>query len=279
MMTDTWFEESLDSNEKRSYRIVEHIYRTTTAFHEIEVVRLANHGITLIIDGHARVFESDEFIYHEALVHPSMHIHTKPRNVLVIGDGDGGSIRELLKYSNLSKIDWVEIDKGVFDICKTYLPSFPEFLRDKRLCTYWKDGMDFVRESDTKYDIVLVSVSEVMEDEIANHMYELEALQNIERILAPDGICIQSSGIAAPGMTSALKFVFYNFQKAFSTSTIYTVGLPALGINWGFCVGTDSHLELKVEKIHIQGLRFYDKATHYAMFTLPSYLESELKAL
>ena len=277
METGTWFKESIDSNEKRSYRIIEHIYRTISPFHEIEVVRLANHGITLIIDGHIRVFESDEFIYHEALVHPPMHIHTDPRNVLVIGDGDGGSIRELLKYKDLLKIDWVEIDKIVFDACKTYLPSFPEsMIRDKRLCSHWDDGLNYVQNSNKRYDIVFVSVSEQMEDDIANHMYELGALQSIAKILTPGGICVQSAGIASLGMTKPLKVVMDNFRKVFSTSAIYTVGLPAFGINWGFCLGTDADLRLEIEKINIKGLRFYDKAIHFAMFTVPSFLETEL---
>ena len=277
MKKDTWLEEYIDTNEIRSYRIVEHIYRTTSLFHTIEVVRLANQGITLLLDGHARVFESDEFIYHEALIHPSMHLHINPQRILLIGDGDGGGIRELLKYKSLSRIDWVEIDKAVYDTCRNYLPSFPKSLiNDQRLHFHWDDGLDYVQKCDEIYDIVFISVSEIMEDDVAQHMYEIEALQGIAQKVLPNGYCVQSAGMASPGMTSSLKRVISNFKRTFSESTFYNIGLPAFGINWGFCIGTNSKLDLKVEKVIINSLRFYDVATHLAMFTKPSFLINEL---
>lgn len=274
---DLWFEETVDENEKRVYKIANRIFSGKSKFQSIEILNLANQGVTLVLDGFARVFEVDEFLFHEALIHPAMHLHNKAESILLIGDGDGGGIRELIKYKEVNKVDWVEIDEMVVNACKTYLPSFPQALsQENRVKTFFVDGQNFLQENkDNKYDCIFLSVTEEIEGNVSQPFYSQSILNFIKQMLKPGGYCVQSSGVTSPGLCKSYKKVFNNHKIVFPHVSSYSVGLPSFGLSWGFCLSGNQPLSYWRQKEITKTLRFYDESVHQLMFLLPNYMQQE----
>jgi len=276
MMGSEWLIEDVDENEKRCYRIVERIYATQSKYQVIEIIKLANQGVSLILDGFARVFESDEYIFHEALVHPCLSLHASPKNILLIGDGDGGGIREILKYPEIDSIDWVEIDEDVVNACKTFLPTLDPVMFDSpKLKTHWMDGVKFIKETRKKYDCIFISVTEQMKGNVSDPFYTHEVISQIPNLLTENGICVQSAGVATPNMSSKLIANAKRHKRFFKDVKVYTVGLPSFGLDWGFCIS--SHKLSSIPKLR-NDLKFiyYNDVMHSRMFAIPPYLHDPL---
>jgi spermidine synthase len=193
MKGEIWFEEQLGDYQKRSYCLLETLYESRSEYQKIEILKLANQGITLVLDGKARVFEVDEFIYHEGITYPALSRHPEARSVLVIGDGDGGIIRELIKHKYLSRIDWVEIDQKVIEICERFLPSFPKhFSQDKRVNLIIEDGLDYLTKCYEQYDIIYMSVTADRDNCYSDALHKSNVLRLIKRVLKPNGIATLS---------------------------------------------------------------------------------------
>ena len=269
---EQWLIENVDENEKRCYRITERLFAKNSKYQSIEVLRLANQGISLILDGFARVFESDEYIFHEALIHPCLMLHPNPKSILLIGDGDGGGIREIFKHRSIEKVDWVEIDEDVVHVSESYLKLFDSsLLNSPKLATHWVDGVNFIKSTKSKYDCVFVSVTEQMQGNVSSPFYTQETISLLPGLLKDDGICVQSSGIAAPNMSDKLIDQALRYKVAFKDVKLYTVGLPSFGLDWGFCISSNrlpSSTKFKDDIV----CKYYDIVMHNRMFALPSYL-------
>ena len=119
---DLWFSENHTKNVKFSVRVTKQLYSNKSEFQQIDVFESPEFGRFLTLDGYMMLTEKDEFIYHEMITHVPMAIHPNPKHILVIGGGDGGTVRELLKYDCVERIDLVEIDEEVVEVCRKYLP-------------------------------------------------------------------------------------------------------------------------------------------------------------
>ena len=138
---DLWFTENHTKDVKLSLRVNKQLVSVQSEFQRIDVFESVEFGRILTLDGYLMVTEKDEYIYHEMIVHVPMATNPKIRKVLVIGAGDGGAIRELARYKTVEKIDMVEIDKAVVDVCKEYLPQTACCLEDERVTIYYEDGL------------------------------------------------------------------------------------------------------------------------------------------
>jgi len=267
-----WFEEHVGNNEKRSYRILEVLCETKSKYQEIKILKLANQGISLVLDGKARVFEIDEYIYHEAITYPALARHPNAKSVLVIGDGDGGVIRELLKYKALIRIDWVEIDEKVIETSESYLPSFPcHFHNDKRVNLIIADGLKYLSECNTQYDIIYMSVTAEGDSNYSSPLHEKNTYKLIKNILRPDGIAAFSLDEFSPSLYAKYRKRIQVAEQWFDFVSPFYIGLPSFGSNWGFALGCDVKRE-NVEKLNIENLRFYSNDEDEYLFHLPKYL-------
>ena len=123
----------------------EHLYTGKSEFQKIDILQTAEFGRVLTLDGLVMVTEKDEFIYHDMITHVPMATNPDIKKVLVIGAGDGGTVRELTKYESIEHIDMVEIDEMVVDVCREFLPQTACKLDDPRVHLYFEDGLKFVR--------------------------------------------------------------------------------------------------------------------------------------
>ena len=150
-----WFSEMQTPNVKFSIRVERQLYSGQSEFQRIDVFESPEFGRFLTLDGYMMLTERDEFIYHEMITHVPLAVHPKVKRVLVIGAGDGGVIRELVRYPEIEDIDLVEIDELVVEVCRKYLPQTACRLDDPRVHIHYEDGLKYIRSCEDEYDLIL----------------------------------------------------------------------------------------------------------------------------
>ena len=153
---ELWFTENHTDNIRFSIKIKQHVYSEKSRYQQIDILDSYELGRILVLDGFIMLTEKDEYIYHEMITHVPMATNPDIKRVLVIGAGDGGTIRELTRFKNIEHIDMVEIDQRVVEVCKEYLPQTACSLDDPRVTIYYEDGLKFVRGVENEYDLIIV---------------------------------------------------------------------------------------------------------------------------
>lgn len=153
---DHWFTEQHSKTIRFSIQVSKILFQTQTPFQKLEVFENEELGRFFALDDYVMITEKDEFIYHDMIVHVPMAAHPKVRKVLVIGAGDGGTVRELCRYPHVEHIDMVEIDEDVVKACKTYFPKSTVSLDDPRVHLFYMDGLKFVADKKDEYDLIIV---------------------------------------------------------------------------------------------------------------------------
>lgn len=153
---EMWFSDEHTEDVKLSIRIKEQLFSAQSEFQRIDVLDSREFGRILVADGDLMLTEKDEFIYHEMITHVPMAVHPNVQDVLVIGAGDGGVVRELARYESIRRIDLVEMDEQVLDACRRYLPGNACRLDDDRVHIYFDNALRFIRRKHAQYDLIIV---------------------------------------------------------------------------------------------------------------------------
>lgn len=152
-----WFRESYPNvGAELGIKYSKLLHSEKTAFQKIDVLETDHFGKMLLIDDLIMLTERDEFVYHEMISHVPINVHPNPQRVLVIGAGDGGTMREVLRHREVKHLDLVEIDKRVHDVSREFFPELSASFDDERVTCYWEDGVKFMKETDNEYDIIIV---------------------------------------------------------------------------------------------------------------------------
>lgn len=231
-------------NELRLFRMKSTLFSGASEFHKIEVVELEERGRSLFLDDCARIFSVDEYVYHEALIHPLMQVSRalqRPISVLIVGDGDGGAVRELLRFKHVARITWVEIDRVLVDTCFEHLNLLPRAaLQDPRLTLIFSDGYDYIESAKEIFDAVVISVTENMPGGLAQRLYSKKVYPLVKNILAADGVIGRSLCSVSPVDARSFSAYCTDVEDAFASHASYSVGLPGFGIDWGFVLASSS---------------------------------------
>jgi spermidine synthase len=274
-----WFEENNNDVVKLSFRVERQLFHGKSAFQEVEVIETAAFGRMLTIDGLVMTTERDEFIYHEMLTHPVMTTAPNIRRVLVIGGGDGGTVREVLRHPEVESVVMVEIDGMVVDACKAHLPTIGTAWDDPRLDLRIGDGIAHVAEvAPQSYDVILLDGSDPVGP--AEGLFNEAFLEHCRRALTPGGVFSMQSE-----STWFLEDVFYETQgvlsKVFGRADPYLTSVPTYmgGIwTWTYASETtrpDAIIESRVDRIE-PGCRYYNRDVHHGAFALPNYVRRRL---
>ena len=156
MEPEVWFTEKHTNFTGITFKVNTVLYTGKSKFQRVDVLDTREYGRVLLLDGLIMFTERDEFVYHEMIVHVPLFSHPHPEDVLLIGGGDGGAIRELVKHKYLRKIDQIELDKEVIRIAKEFFPILSSGYKDSRVNIYINDGNKFVKQTNNKYDVVIV---------------------------------------------------------------------------------------------------------------------------
>ena len=153
---ELWFSECHAPDVKHSLRVNRHLYSKKSEYQQIDIFDTPEFGRVLALDGNVMLTERDEFIYDEMITHVPMSVHKNAKDILVIGAGDGGVVKELTRYDRVERIDLVEMDGEVIEACRTYLPENACRLDDSRVHIYFDNALRFIRRCSNEYDLIIV---------------------------------------------------------------------------------------------------------------------------
>jgi spermidine synthase len=247
------------------------LYRGKSDYQKIEVIENEYFGRVLLLDGLVQTSEKDEFFYHEMLVHPASVSHPSPRNILVIGGGDGGALKEILRYP-IKNASLVEIDQQVINVCQEYFPWLLPSLEDKRTELVIADGLEFIAKTDKKFDIVFIDSSDPVGPSACLH--ESDFYQKLKRSLNLNGIVASQVGSPFYHPESIKKKDAF-LKKLFKIVCFYTSPVPTYpGGSWCFVFLSDEVQPLKVKRDPPRGLKYFNLDIHRAAFSLPNFLKN-----
>jgi spermidine synthase len=258
-------------------------------FQHIEIIENEFFGRILFLDKVVQTTLKDEFFYHEMFVHTPLLSHGNPKSVLIIGGGDGGILREVLKHSNIKKVVMVEIDEDVVSLSKQYLPSLSSgAFEDKRANVLIADGVEYVKNTQDKFDIVLIDSTDPIS--VGEGLFTKEFYQNVYGLLNSGGILVSQSGVPfyqpeeLLAVNNKLKDIFYKVSFFGVAVPTYVGGFMCLS----FAI-KDNNLKLsdsamfdganltdRFAKLNILNLKYYNPEIHLASFNLPEYIRNLL---
>lgn len=281
---ELWFTEEHTSNVRFSIRVDKHIESLQSSFQKIDVFQTPEFGKVLVIDGFIMLTEKDEFIYHEMITHVPMAVNPNIKNILVIGAGDGGAVRELTRYSSIEKIDMVEIDRKVVEVCKEHLPQTASKLNDTRVNLFFEDGLKFVKTKNNEYDLIIVDSTDPIGP--GEGLFTHEFYENCSNALTKDGILVnQHESPYYKRESEAMQKAHKKIKSVFSKASVYQAHIPTYGSgHWLFGFASkkfDPIVNLSEEKWNSLGLstNYYNTQIHKGSFALPNYVKVMLELI
>ena len=278
----TWFDEVLHGPYRQGLRVDELLYDSETDHQRIRVFRNAQFGRVLTLDDVVQTTEGDEYIYHEMMAHVPILAHGKADRVLIIGGGDGGMAREVLRHPTVAHVTMVEIDAGVVEFSKHYLPNLSNgAFDDPRLSLVIADGAVFVSETDVKFDVIIVDSTDPIGPGEALFTDTFYAM--VKSCLAPGGIVVTQNGV--PFMQGEeLTATMRHFRALFSDWGCYLASIPTYaGGPMAFGWGTEGDarsvsVDILAERLAAAKFypRYYTPEVHKAAFALPGYVKALL---
>jgi spermidine synthase len=285
-ISPNWFMEYVTPHLIQQIGISDILYSGKTEFQSVQIIETPGFGKCLILDGKIQCSEYDEFIYHEALVHPAMIAHPGPETVFIAGGGEGATLREILAHSTVKKVVMVDIDGEVVDICKKELPFLSQgAFDDDRVELLHMDALKYLDETQEKFDIVIIDLTEPLEEGPSYLLYTTEFYQDLQKKLAPDGLVALQSGSTSMVISLGFIAVANTLGTAFSVVAPYQTEIPSFVGTWGFAVASRNldPRQLSMEEVDRRissrinrPLRFYDGQTHCGIFAIPKYLRDEM---
>jgi spermidine synthase len=278
-----FFDETLHSDYRQSLKIDDVLYDNQSDVQHIQVFQNNRFGRVLTLDGVVQTTEGDEFIYHEMLTHVPILAHGAARRVLIVGGGDGGMAREVLRHARIDHVTMVEIDAGVVEFSKTYLPRLSAgAFDDPRLDLVIADGADFMAQSNQHFDVIIIdSTDPIGPGEV---LFTDSFYDHARARLAEGGILVTQNGVPfmqpdeLTGTMRAFKQLFADWGCYIASIPTYAGGPMAFGWGSQSPAGRAVTVEQLGERFAASGIetRYYTPAVHKAAFGLPAYIEKLL---
>ena len=272
-MAGFWYTEKQTENFGITMKINKTLHTEQTDFQYLEMAETAEWGNMLFLDGMVMTSEKDEFVYHEMVAHVPLFTHPNPKNVLVVGGGDGGVIREILKHPSVKKATLVDIDGKVIEYSKKFLPSIASGLEDSRVEVIVGDGFMHIAESENEYDVIMVDSTEPVGPAV--NLFSKGFYAGISKALKEDGIFVAQSD--NPWFTPDLiKQVQSDVKEIFPITKLYLANIPTYPSGlWSFTIGSKKYnpLEVPAERFHDIETKYYTPELHNAAFVLPKFVK------
>jgi spermidine synthase len=267
--------------ERASYEVTRVVARAQTAFQDVEIAETRSFGRALFLDGAPQSAVADEFVYHEALVHPALVAHAAPRRVLIAGGGEGATLREVLRHPGVERAAMVDIDGELVDLCREHLADMHQgAFDDPRADVVIGDALAYLREHDEAFDVIIIDLTDPSEDGPIGELYGEAFYRLVASRLAEGGIMVLQAYTFGPGRSEWQDRIGTTLGRVFSIVRRYRAEVPFFKDSWAFLTASNVHdpAAIPVESIdrllaerHVRGLRFYDGITHLSMFALPKY--------
>ncbi|MDA8334788.1 MAG: polyamine aminopropyltransferase [Peptococcaceae bacterium] len=267
-----WFTEVQTKNVMLSLATENLLHIEKTDYQELAVIEHKDLGRVLFLDSVIQTSTRDEFVYHEMISHVPMNTHPHPRRVLVVGGGDGGTVREIVKHPTVEKVVLAEIDERVVWAAREYLPEISAALGDPRVEIRIGDGNVLVRENENAFDLIIVdSTDPVGPGEV---LFSRDFYGAVSRALKEDGLFVAQT--ESPFYNEDLiRRVQQDLSAIFPVTRLYLAAIPTYpGGLWSFSLGSKKHdpLDLDERDFRHCATRYYSPAVHLAAFALPPFV-------
>jgi spermidine synthase len=251
MDMELWYTEKQTKNHGITTKIKKTLYHDQSEFQTLDVIETIEFGNMLVLDGMVMTTDRDEFVYHEMITHVAMNTHPNPKEVLVVGGGDGGVIREILRYPTVIRAVLAEIDGKVIEASKKYFPQIAGKLDDPRVDIQVTDGIRHIQENKGKYDVIIVDSTEPVGPAVG--LFQKPFYEGIYEALKEEGI-----------MVAQTESPWFNRDLI----PTYPSGL------WSFTIGSKKYDPLKVNEAELKKFdtRYYRPEMHKALFELPAFV-------
>jgi spermidine synthase len=267
-----WFTEQASEGHRLQWKVRRTLYRGKSPFQTVEVLDTVQWGPALVLDGIMQTTTGDEFIYHEMLAYVALNAHPRPRRVLVIGGGDCGLVRDVLKDPGVEAVVMVEIDQLVVEVARKFLPAHTTALNDPRLTLLFQDGFQYLHEAAPEsFDVILVDSTDP-EGGPGQVLYSSAFHRDVLKALRPDGLYVQHTG--APFYNpEVLEEVSRDVAEVFPVARVFWCTVPSYpGGLFSFIVGSRGP-DPSVPRGRITWpTRWYTEAIHRTAFALPPYV-------
>lgn len=278
---ELWYTEQHTDNVRFSIKVERPLYSGQSEFQRIDVFESKDFGKFFTLDGLMMVTEKDEFIYHDMIVHIPMATNPEIKKVLVIGAGDGGTVRELTRYSSIETIDMVEIDKLVVDVCREYFPQTACKLDDPRVNLHFEDGLRFIRSKENMYDLIIVDSTDPFGP--GEGLFTREFYGNCFKALKEDGCLVnQHESPYYQDYANSMQRAHKRLREIFPICRVYQAHIPTYPSgHWLFGFASkkyDPLAHLNEQAWNDLGLKtkYYNTELHRGSFALPNYVKDLL---
>jgi spermidine synthase len=274
----TRYQETLYSEWGQNFERTKTLFEAETKHQHLIIFENPRFGRVMALDGVIQTTEADEFIYHEMMVHVPINTHVDPKHVLIIGGGDGGILREVLKHPYVQSVTQVEIDRAVVDMCVEYFPNHSQnAFNDSRVNLVIEDGAAFVASTTDRYDVIITdSTDPIGPGEV---LFGSTFYHGCANALATDGILVTQNGV--PYMQSdEVTSTYRRWKSYFTTRSFYLTPVPtyaggamAMGFASKSDIKTPDHGTLLHRTEQLKQLKYYTPQVHLGAFGLPKYVQ------
>jgi len=281
-----WFFETTTPVEGHFHAITRTLFSQATPFQQLEIMETASYGKCLVLDGRIQSSVADDFIYHETLVHPALILHPRPETALVIGGGEGATLREILRYPTIRRAVMVDIDRAVVEACRAHLPEMHQgAFDDARVELRHEDARGWLEATRDRFDVAIVDLTEPLEEGPACLLFTREFYRLLSDRLTDGGTLALQAGMTKIGELPFYTAMARTLTGVFPVVAPYQSFIPCFGTPWGFIVAaksgdpralTPAAVDQRVRERISGDLRFYDGQAHHHMFSLPKFLREAL---
>ena len=284
---DKWYTEPILPTFLQQLKLKAIHYSGKTAYQSVQIIETEPLGVTLVLDGKTQSAEADEFIYHEALVHPALLAHPAPRSVLIAGGGEGAVLREVLAYRSVQEAVMVDLDAELVALCKERLPSWHRgAFDDPRTHLLFRDARQYLHDCGRTFDAIIIDITDPTEGGPSSMLFTQAFYQDALQRLTPEGFLVTQAGPASHEVAGLLAAISNTVKSVFGEAYPYRVNMLSFGSDWGFVMaGRRPYSPLGSEEVDrriasrlTSELRFYDGVTHTGLFALPKWLRRQIAA-
>jgi spermidine synthase len=282
-----YFAETYTENLIRNIKVEKIIFEGKTKHQYVQIFENRMMGKMLFLDKKIQSAAIDERIFHESLVHPALLTHPNPQNVLIIGGGEGATLREVLRHDCVRKATMVDIDKQLVRLCQEHLPEWSSgAFSDLRTKFVFGDALKYVEKCRQKFDIIISDLTEPIERGLSVHLFTQEFYRKVSQLLKDDGVFVLQAGSTDIRYNQFFSSCSRTLEQIFPVVRPYWAFIFSFCSPWGFIMASrerdpldrdEKTIKTRIKDRKIKKLAYYHSGIHHGLFALPLYLERALK--
>jgi spermidine synthase len=283
-----WFFETTTPVEGHMHAIARTLVSRQTKFQFMEILETHSYGKCLVLDGRIQSSQADEFIYHELLVQPGLLVHPNPRRAMVIGGGEGATVREILRHPSITDCLMVDIDGEVVEECRRHLPEMHQgAFDDPRTRLLHEDARAYLERTSERFDLIVIDLVEPLEEGPACLLFTKEFYTLVRDRLTPGGALTLQAGMTKLGELDFFSCINRTLREVFPVVAGYQTFMSCFGTPWGFITATKKVDPVRqdvatVDRLIAERVKgpmgYWDGQTHQHAFHLPKHIRAAIDA-